>query len=47
MNCRLGYCVVGWALRPCNRSYNLNTNCRVGYLLEDGLFAHVKVGEMK
>ena len=33
--------MVGWALRPCNRSYNLNRNCRVGCFFVGWAFAHV------
>ena len=25
--------MVGWALSPCDRRENLDTNCRLGYLL--------------
>ena len=29
-DCRLGYLVVGCALRPCDMRENLDRNCRVG-----------------
>ncbi len=25
--------MVGWALRPCNTKENLDSNCRLGYLV--------------